>query len=688
MKEGEITEPLTSEGPLFRRKSRWIPPKGRDQHLESFISAVRRDMQNYQPPKYIKDNLTKDERSALKTLRKDTVLIIKPEDKGPAFVIQDRSEYVKSALKELSNEFVYKTIDTDITFFIVDKIKNLAEKMVSEGDIDIKTAEFLIPENPKPSRFYTLPKTHKKLNPTGKIPIRPVIAGSGSAIENLSAFVDYYINPGMQQLPSYIRDTKHILNLIQDINNNGPLEEDISMFTIDVKAMYPSMPRDLGIRGVRNALNNRSSQVPSTENLIACLEICLDYNNFVFGEQNYIQIHGTSIGPKMAPGYACLGMGVFEEIMDSTVVNKPIKWTRYIDDIWGLWKGDECSFNHFMASINSLFPGELEFTSEFSNENLPFLDLSMSLKEGYIHTSLYTKPLCSDPMYVEYSSYHNKSILQNIAYSQALRFKSICSKEEDKKVCFQDLERNLKSRGYPPVKIKEFIQKADKRTRENILTTTKGKDKENNIKAPLVVTRNPRLPPCRQIIDKHFHILQLSETMRKEFPSPPRVIYRQPPNLRSLLVQAKLKSNENPVEYRGCYKTHTRNCVTCNVLKETNNFKSTTTGQVFRILGSITCTTISVIYLLNCLDCNKQYVGETGGELRQRHRGHRQEFRKGNTPLGTHFNSGCNNFELIGISHCPNTAKAVRERKELAWIYRLSTFQPTGLNVKKLVKRN
>ena len=25
----------------------------------------------------------------------------------------------------------------------------------------------------------------------------------------------------------------------------------------------------------------------------------------------------------------------------------------------------------------------------------------------------------------------------------------------------------------------------------------------------------------------------------------------------------------------------------------------------------------SVIYLINCLDCKKQYVGETGGELRQ-----------------------------------------------------------------------
>ncbi|KAJ8034289.1 hypothetical protein HOLleu_21062 [Holothuria leucospilota] len=49
----------------------------------------------------------------------------------------------------------------------------------------------------------------------------------------------------------------------------------------------------------------------------------------------------------------------------------------------------------------------------------------------------------------------------------------------------------------------------------------------------------------------------------------------------------------------------------------------------------LTCTTKGVIYLINCLDCHKQYVKETGLELKIRHRGHRQEFRKGQTPIDT-----------------------------------------------------
>ena len=90
-----------------------------------------------------------------------------------------------------------------------------------------------------------------------------------------------------------------------------------------------------------------------------------------------------------------------------------------------------------------------------------------------------------------------------------------------------------------------------------------------------------------------------------------------------------------------------------------------------------------MVYLVNCLDCRKQYVGETGGELRIRHRGHRQEFRKATTPLGKHFQS-CNNFELIGIEKIHNNSTIIREEVELKWIYRLNTFAPVGMNVKDL----
>ncbi|KAJ8026513.1 hypothetical protein HOLleu_31360 [Holothuria leucospilota] len=87
----------------FRLRNNWNPPLGRDPHLESFISAVRQDVQDFQAPKYVRDNLTKGERAALRNLRKDNSITIKPENKGPAFVIQNTTDYVSKAEKELSN---------------------------------------------------------------------------------------------------------------------------------------------------------------------------------------------------------------------------------------------------------------------------------------------------------------------------------------------------------------------------------------------------------------------------------------------------------------------------------------------------------------------------------------------------------------------------------------------------------
>ena len=59
---------------------------------------------------------------------------------------------------------------------------------------------------------------------------------------------------------------------IDSINSEGPLPEGSALFTIDVVAMYPSIPKDLGLEAAREALNQRKVQVPSTENLMKCLE--------------------------------------------------------------------------------------------------------------------------------------------------------------------------------------------------------------------------------------------------------------------------------------------------------------------------------------------------------------------------------------------------------------------------------
>ena len=72
------------------------------------------------------------------------------------------------------------------------------------GDIDDKTLEYLMVNNPKLGRFYLLPKIHKRLN---SVPGRPVISNSGFYTENISEFSDYYLQPLAKSVRSYIKDT-------------------------------------------------------------------------------------------------------------------------------------------------------------------------------------------------------------------------------------------------------------------------------------------------------------------------------------------------------------------------------------------------------------------------------------------------------------------------------------------------
>lgn len=122
----------------------------------------------------MKDNLSTDERKALINLRNNTEIVIKPEDKGPAFVIQNTSPYIH--MLDLNNSNVYQKNDCDKTPETVDKVTRGLTKMLSDGDIDQKTVSYLVPGDVKPSQYYTLPQTHKDRDADGHLKTRPVIS--------------------------------------------------------------------------------------------------------------------------------------------------------------------------------------------------------------------------------------------------------------------------------------------------------------------------------------------------------------------------------------------------------------------------------------------------------------------------------------------------------------------------------
>ena len=61
------------------------------------------------------DNLTREERLAIRTLANNDNIIINKADKGSTIVVLDKEDYIRDGLKHLNDPSVYRKLTTDTT---------------------------------------------------------------------------------------------------------------------------------------------------------------------------------------------------------------------------------------------------------------------------------------------------------------------------------------------------------------------------------------------------------------------------------------------------------------------------------------------------------------------------------------------------------------------------------------------
>jgi hypothetical protein len=84
------------------------------------------------------------------------------------------------------------------------------------------------------------------------------------------------------------------------------------LVTMDVTSLYTNIPNDEGIEACREVWDSRAIKLPSTKSLVKLLEHVLKLNNFMFNDENYLQVSGTAMGTKIVPSYANIFMGRLE----------------------------------------------------------------------------------------------------------------------------------------------------------------------------------------------------------------------------------------------------------------------------------------------------------------------------------------------------------------------------------------
>ena len=137
-----------SEVPAFRPKSKFNP-RNKDVAIEVFLSKLEDELVKISPEGCNYSNLTREEKVALNNLRSDHTIIIKEADKGSGVVVWDREDYILEAKNQLMDPGVYQKLDNDPSTLVQRVINDAISNIEEQGDIDEKTLEYFMVNNPK-----------------------------------------------------------------------------------------------------------------------------------------------------------------------------------------------------------------------------------------------------------------------------------------------------------------------------------------------------------------------------------------------------------------------------------------------------------------------------------------------------------------------------------------------------------
>ena len=137
--------------------------------------------------------------------------------------------------------------------------------------------------------------------------MRVITSGCNTAVENLSIFIENVFFKLASELPSRIKDTCHVLEIIDEMNNSN-LSFSAILVSFDVVNMFPSIDNNMGIASVRKYLDERECKDLPTDCVIEAFELCLSYNHSTFNNTNHLQTDGTAQGPHISCSYADIAM--------------------------------------------------------------------------------------------------------------------------------------------------------------------------------------------------------------------------------------------------------------------------------------------------------------------------------------------------------------------------------------------
>ena len=153
----------------------------------------------------------------------------------------------------------------------------------------------------------------------------------------------------------------------------GNRPENSTLVTADVVELDHSIPHELGLKALEEALEKRDSNQISTDDLIKLAKFVLQNNYFEFKGEVKQQISIIAIGTKFAPPYASIFMDQVEFEFSKNPIASAISVVQVHRWHFFIWTHAQQKLEGFLDNFDKFHP-KLRFAHEYSRKHVTFLD--------------------------------------------------------------------------------------------------------------------------------------------------------------------------------------------------------------------------------------------------------------------------------------------------------------------------
>lgn len=485
-------------------------------------------------------------------------------------VVHTRADKGNSIVLINNKDYINKTLEFITDNNIIEIDKDPTDKFQQKIKTITKQSDLILTESQMKFSINMNPKTPtlRSQIKTHKInnPIRPIVNFTSAPSYKLARIMSNILKDKLVLPNKYI--IKNSIELANKIKNVELTKNDI-LISLDIKNLYTNIPIKETIDTMYNILLKNNENQLIVEQITNVISDILKQNYFTFNNKIYLQKDGLAMGSPLSAIMSEIFLQNIEKSNIPEILTKHnIKtYFRYVDDTFLICNKHKTE--ELLQDFNNIH-NKLTYTMEKENNGtINFLDLNISRQQKKLNFAIYRKPTYTDTIINQNSNHPYKQKLAALN-SMVFRMVNLPLGPEAYNREYKVITQIAINNGYNIQTIDKIINKQTKKAKNKTnfhsqLSPIEKKSKKDNF-ATFTYT------------DKKIHkITKILE--RNNF----QIAYRTTNHIRDRLYN----TNNNQID------------------KFDNNG----------------------VYKLECVDCNKIYVGQTGRKFKTRFKEHKIDFK-------------------------------------------------------------